>query len=56
MISFRTFKIVFVLPLSAILMYHNIDYHVYTDDTQLYILCKCKQSLEEISKLNTLSC
>ena len=25
----------YVLPLNAILMYHNIGYHVYADDTQL---------------------
>ena len=34
------------LPLSAILMYHNIGYHVYADTTLLYISFKCKQPLE----------
>ena len=41
------------MPLSTILMYHNIGYHVYADDSQLYISFKCKQPLEAIfSKLN----
>ena len=26
------------LPLSAILMYHNIGYHVYADDTHIYLI------------------
>ena len=43
----------YVLPLSTILMYHKIGYHVYTEDTQLYISFKCNQSLEAISKLNS---
>ena len=42
----------YLLPLSAILGYHNIGYHVFVDDTQLYISFKCKQPLEAISKLN----
>ena len=37
------------LPLSAILMYHNIGYHLYADNTQLYISFKCKQPLETSS-------
>ena len=43
----------YLLSLSAILMYHNIGYHVYVDDIQLYISFKCKQPLEAISKLNS---
>ena len=43
----------YLLPMSAILKYHKIGYHVYADDTQLYISFKCKQSLEAISKVNS---
>ena len=32
--------------------YQKICYHVYADDTQLYISFKCKQPLESISKVN----
>ena len=43
----------YLLPMSAILKYHKIGYHVYADDTQLYISCKSKQPLEAISKVNS---
>ena len=33
--------------------YHKIGYHVYANDTQLYMSFKCKQALEAISKANS---
>ena len=43
----------YLLPMSAILKYHKIGYHVYADNTQLYISFKCKQPLESILKVNS---
>ena len=37
---------VYLLPMSVILKYYKIVYHVYADDTQLYISFKCKQPLD----------
>ena len=42
----------YLLLLGAILRHHNIGYHIYADYTQLYILFKCKDPLEALTKLN----
>ena len=41
-----------LFPLDVILRHHNICYHIYADDMQLYILFKCKDPLESLTKLN----
>ena len=42
----------YLLPLGAIMKYHGIGYHIYDDDTQLYISFKCNNPLASLPKLN----
>ena len=42
----------YLLLLGAILKYHGIGYHIYADDTQLYISFKCNNPLASFPKLN----
>ena len=38
--------------MGAILRYHSFDYHIYADDTQLYISFKCNTPLASLIQLN----
>ena len=43
----------YLLPLCSILKHHNIGYHIYADDTQLYIPFKCNDPLATLPKLKS---
>ena len=42
----------YLLPLGGILKYHSIGYHIFADDTQLYISLKCNTPLASLTNLN----
>ena len=42
----------YMLPLSAILRFYKIGYHVYADDTQIYVSFKCDDPLQALGKIN----
>ena len=41
-----------MLPLSAILRFHKIGYHVYADDTQIYVSFICDDPSQALDKIN----
>ena len=43
----------YLLPLYSILKHHNMGYHIYANDTQLYISFKCNDPLATLPKLNS---
>ena len=42
----------YILPLSAILRFHKIGYHVYADDTQICVSFKCDDPSQALDKIN----
>ena len=50
-LSYGTYEIcLYFLSLGAILRHHTIGYHIYADESQLYISFKCKDHLESLTK------
>ena len=43
----------YVLPIAAILRHHNAGYHVYANDTQLYIFFDNKDPSGPLARLNS---
>ena len=41
------FYCLFAKPATAIIRYHNMEYHIYADDSQLYIIIKKKDNLSD---------
>ena len=42
----------YMLPLGAKLRFHEIGYHVYADDTQIYVSFKCYDPSQALGKIN----
>ena len=42
----------YMLPLSAILRFHQIGYHVYADDTHIYVSFKCDDPSQALDKID----
>ena len=50
--SLEVLPVGYMLPLSAILRFHKIGYHVYADDIQIYVSFKCDDPSQALDKSN----